>query len=52
VDVGFARVQPIYLGHIDIKAGYAKSLLAEEQYQWETHVAKPDNPYPQFPLLY
>ncbi len=52
MDVRFACVQPVYLGRIDIKPGYAKAFLAEEQHQREPYVAKTDNPYPQFPLFY
>ena len=51
MDVGFARVEPVHLGRIDIKASDAKTLLAEEQNQREPHVAKPDNPYPQLAFL-
>ncbi len=51
MNVVFAGVEPIYLGCIDVKARDRESLLAEEQNQGEPHVAKADNPYPQFALL-
>src|ERR1700733_9685304 len=51
MNVGFAGVEPVYLGLIDVKARDRESLLAEEQNQGEPHVAKADNPYPQFALL-
>src|SRR5580698_7399297 len=51
MNVGFAGVEPVYLGYIDVKARDRESLMAEEQNQGEPHVAKADNPYPQFALF-
>src|ERR1700733_4380153 len=51
MNVGFTGVEAVHLDCIDIKAGNAKSLLAEQQNQWETHVAKANDPYPQLALL-
>src|ERR1700722_17825145 len=51
MNVGFAGVEPVHLGCIDVKARDRESLLAEEQNQGEPHVTKADNPYPQFALF-
>src|ERR1700732_900825 len=40
MNVGFAGVEPVHLGCIDVKARDRESLLAEEQNQGEPYVAK------------
>jgi hypothetical protein len=51
MDIRFAGIEPVYLGRIDVKAGDTKTLLAKEQNQRQSYVAKADNPNPQLALL-
>ena len=46
VDVGRAAIQALYLCRVDIEAGNAEALFAEQQGQRQAHIAEADDADP------